>query len=96
MYLDKTEHYNDATAVERESRMSVELSELHRATEELLKHSDRLEARLTGVLQPQPKSADTSTPKEALPSRLEEIRNCRERVDAANYILKSILSRLEV
>lgn len=80
----------------RESKMTVEMVHLAEATNQLMRYAEQLEVRLQGVLQPQPKSANSDTPIEALPDRLSEIRSCCKRVNAANYMLKSILSRLEV
>lgn len=92
--MDK--YSGELTKEPTESKMVTELGELHRATEELLGHTERLESKLQGVLHASPKPEQADTPHEELPGRLEEIRVCRERVAAANYMLKSIMNRLEV
>lgn len=88
--------YNSPAEVDRQSKMSEELAHLHEVTGELLKHAEHLEVKLQGVLQPQPKATSSDTPREGLPGRIDEIRTCRDRVTSANYMLISIISRLEV
>lgn len=87
---------NERDEVTRESKMIVELNELDKVTDTALKYAEQLEAQLSGVLQPQPKSAATDSAKITLPPRLETLRTYRERVETVNYMLMSILSRLEV
>lgn len=88
--------YQEETAIERTSKMSVEITELDMASNQICIYAEQLEVKLAGVLQAQLKSIASETSREQLPPRLEEIRNTRDRINDANYILESILSRLEI
>jgi hypothetical protein len=85
-----------AAASTTPSAMQRELEILGKSTEELNALASALENRLGGLLRAQPKLAETATPMEELTPIPNHIRQNRQSVDNASYLLKSILSRLEV
>ncbi len=89
-------NYRETDMVEKESPLSRELNIMSKATSELLTEIESLEVRLMPVLQAQPKLASTGTPEEQMTQIPSEIRRYRQAIDNANYMLRSILSRLEL
>lgn len=80
----------------KESTTVREINTLAKSISELLAQCDHLEVRLTCVLGPQLKSDEPDTPEESMSPIPNEIRQNRKNIDAANYILRSIISRLEI
>lgn len=94
-YAEKSvESYEEE--IRKESVVEREINILNKASQELIKNAEILENRLTNVLKTQPQSVAEGTPEESLSAIPSEIRRLRQTIDSANYMLKSILSRLEI
>lgn len=99
-YAEKSVERYEGEEIRKESVVEREVNILNKASQELIKNAEILENRLTCVLKAQPKSvAEVTpevTPEESLSKIPSEIRRHRQTIDSANYMLKSILSRLEI
>lgn len=95
-------YYNDRSSMAgrnisvKESPVTRELISLSKATANLMAEAGQLEQRLAGVLRMQPESVPNGKPEESLTEIPSEIRRQRETVDNVAYVLRSILSRLEL
>ena|SRR3990167_8408173 len=78
------------------SPVEREIEQLSKATGELNIVAEDLQKRLSSVLRSQPESRDEGVPIEPLTALPSAIRYQKDSVSRAVYLLKSILSRLEL
>lgn len=90
--------YDEAVESKKESVTDRELNQLEKTVYELQEGLQRLHKNLSPILTSQPESISDSakTPSGTLSPVPNRIRSYRENVEGLNYLVKSILSRLEI